>query len=169
MIGWEECLWNDQFYHTQWTAYGCVFAAVCDFFVCVWNISGTAQRICDKFTGKTCLVPRSDEFECQGQRSRLSGPKNGIFRPFQQPMCSLFGKTSLACSSCTVMYFLSVLMSWRSTFLIIVIVWQKTSHRIKKNIKYVKNWTKDSQCYIWGNHVQNMSHFIDDCVDLFLE
>ena len=29
------------------------------FFVCVWNISGTAERICAKFTGKTCLVPRS--------------------------------------------------------------------------------------------------------------
>jgi len=29
---------------------------MCDFFVCVWNISGTAERICAKFTGKTCLV-----------------------------------------------------------------------------------------------------------------
>jgi len=45
--------------------------AVCDFFVCVglWNVSGTAERICAKFTGnwgKTCLVPRLDEFEGQG-------------------------------------------------------------------------------------------------------
>ena len=55
------------------------FSAVCDFlfcfFVCESNISGTAERICAKFTGKTCLVPRSDEFECQGQRSRSQGTK----------------------------------------------------------------------------------------------
>jgi len=45
------------------------FSAVCDFlyvcflfFVCASNISGTAERICAKFTGKTCLVPLSDEF-----------------------------------------------------------------------------------------------------------
>jgi len=35
-----------------------------------WNISETAERICAKFTRKTCLVPRLEEFECQGQRSR---------------------------------------------------------------------------------------------------
>jgi len=45
-------------------------------------ISGTAERICDKFTGKTCLVPRWDKFEGQGQSSRLPGTKNGIFGPF---------------------------------------------------------------------------------------
>ena len=28
---------------------------------------GTAELICAKFTRKTCLVPRSDEFEGQGQ------------------------------------------------------------------------------------------------------
>jgi len=44
-------------------------------FVCESNISGTAERICAKFAGKTCLVPRSDEFECQGQRSRSPGTK----------------------------------------------------------------------------------------------
>jgi len=27
--------------------------------------------MCAKFTGKTCLVPRSDEFECQGQSSKV--------------------------------------------------------------------------------------------------
>ena len=39
------------------------------------SISGTAERIRAKFTWKTCLVPRSDEFECQvkGQRSRSPG------------------------------------------------------------------------------------------------
>jgi len=29
------------------------FGTVCDFFVCVWNISGIAERIYAKFTGKT--------------------------------------------------------------------------------------------------------------------
>jgi len=58
-----------------------VFGAVCDFFVCVWNISGTAERICAKFTGKTCLVPRSDEFEGQGQ--------------FRRPACGLCAEKHL--------------------------------------------------------------------------
>jgi len=40
-------------------------------FDCVWNVWGTAERIYAKFAGKTCLVPRSDEFECQGQRSMV--------------------------------------------------------------------------------------------------
>ena len=31
------------------------------------DISGSAERICDIFTQKTCLVSRSDEFEGQGQ------------------------------------------------------------------------------------------------------
>ena len=34
-----------------------------------------AERIWAKFTGKTCLVPRSDEFEYEGQRSRSPGTK----------------------------------------------------------------------------------------------
>jgi len=37
------------------------------FFVCHSNISGTAEWICAKFTEKTCLVHRSDEFKCQSQ------------------------------------------------------------------------------------------------------
>jgi len=32
-------------------------------------MAGTAERICAKFTQKTCLVLRSDELECQGQKS----------------------------------------------------------------------------------------------------
>jgi len=31
------------------------------------DISGAAERICVKFTRKTCLVPRSDEFEGQNR------------------------------------------------------------------------------------------------------
>ena len=42
--------------------------SVCGFFVCVRNISRIAERICAKFARKTCLVPRSGEFECQGRR-----------------------------------------------------------------------------------------------------
>ena len=56
------------------------------FFVCVWNISETAERICAKFTWKTCLVPRSDEFEGQDQRSRSPGTTKRHFRPFRRPV-----------------------------------------------------------------------------------
>ena len=52
------------------------------FFVCVLNISELAERICAKFTRKTCFVPCLDEFEGQRQRSRLPGIKDGIFWPF---------------------------------------------------------------------------------------
>jgi len=34
-------------------------------------MAGTAERICVKFTRKTCLVLRSDELECQGQKSKV--------------------------------------------------------------------------------------------------
>jgi len=34
-------------------------------------MAGTAERICAKFTRKTCLVLRADEFECQGQKSKV--------------------------------------------------------------------------------------------------
>jgi len=58
--------------------------SVCGVFVCVWNISGTAERICAKFTRKTCLVTHSEEFEGRGQRSRSPGTKHGyIFGPFR--------------------------------------------------------------------------------------
>jgi len=46
------------------------------------DISGTAERICAKFTGKTCLVFRSDKFEGQGQKSRSSGTKTAFFGAF---------------------------------------------------------------------------------------
>jgi len=39
------------------------------------DISGTAKLICDKFTRKMCLIPRSDEFEGQDQ--------------FRKPACDL--------------------------------------------------------------------------------
>ena len=35
-------------------------------------MAGTAERICAKFTPKTFLVLRSEEFECQSQRSKVN-------------------------------------------------------------------------------------------------
>jgi len=63
------------------------FCSLCDFvfFVCESNISGTAERICARFTGKICMVPHSDEFECQGQRSRSPGTKNVLCTPMTPP------------------------------------------------------------------------------------
>jgi len=62
------------------------FSAVCDFvflFACESNISGTAEQICAKFTGKTCLVPGTEEFECQSQRSKVkvTRDKNTLCTP----------------------------------------------------------------------------------------
>jgi len=56
-------------YRRQWTAEGAVFGAISLCFLFVYEIyrdSGTAERIYAKFTRKTCLVPRSDEFEGHG-------------------------------------------------------------------------------------------------------
>jgi len=47
------------------------FGAVCNIFVCVWNISRTAEPICAKYTQKMCLVRRSGKFEYQSQRSKI--------------------------------------------------------------------------------------------------
>jgi len=48
-------------------------------FLFVYEISrGTSERICSKFTRKTCLVSRSDEFEGQGHQ----GQKTAFFGPF---------------------------------------------------------------------------------------
>jgi len=52
----------------------------CDFFVSVWNISGTTEKICAKFTRKTCLVHRSDEFEGQGHQGQKKRVFSGYLR-----------------------------------------------------------------------------------------
>jgi len=44
--------------------------SACGFYVCVWNISRTAEWIFAKFTWKMCLVPRLDEFEGQGHQGQ---------------------------------------------------------------------------------------------------
>jgi len=65
---------------------------------CVWNISGTAERICAKFTWKTCLIPGLNEFEGQGQRSRSPGTKTAFSALLAVCVRFMFGKTSLASS-----------------------------------------------------------------------
>jgi len=67
------CWWLYLLPHTV-NCVGFCFSAVCDFlffFVCAAIIWGTPEWICAKFTGRTCLGPRLDEFECQGQRSKF--------------------------------------------------------------------------------------------------
>jgi len=63
-------------------------------FVYASNISGTAEWICAKFTRKTCLAPCSDEFECQGQRSRSPGTKTGKLLCHPQ--------LTMHCKACTI-------------------------------------------------------------------
>jgi len=48
------------------------------------NISETAERICARFTGKTRLVPCSDELECQGQRSKVKGQDHEVQKRFRR-------------------------------------------------------------------------------------
>jgi len=50
------------------------FHFVCLCCDCESNISGTTERICAKFTMTTCLVARTDEFECQGQGQMSMSP-----------------------------------------------------------------------------------------------
>jgi len=72
------------FYHCGSFCFWCRQSVV---FVCVWNISGTAERICAKFTQKACFVPRSDKSRSQ---VKVTKNKNGIFRPLWQPECGLW-------------------------------------------------------------------------------
>jgi len=69
------------------------------FFVCVWNVSGTAEQICTKFTRNTCLVPLSNEFEGQCQRSRSPGTKRHFSALLAACVWFVSGKTSLLSSS----------------------------------------------------------------------
>jgi len=72
----------------QWTVGGSVFGAVCD--VVYEMPCGTAERICAKFTWKTCLIPRADEFQCQGRSMfKVTRDRSGIFQPFRWPACDL--------------------------------------------------------------------------------
>jgi len=57
----------------------------------------TAERICAKFTQKICLVLRSDEFECQDQKSKVK-----VTRDKNRPVHSqhLRGMNGMECPRC---------------------------------------------------------------------
>ena len=65
------------------------------FFVCESNISGTAEQICSKFTEKTCLVPRSEEFECRGQSLKVKVTRDKT--SFGAPITLQQGRNSAVC------------------------------------------------------------------------
>jgi len=67
-------------------------------FVCASNISGNAERICAKFTVKTCLVAHSDEFLCQGQRSKVKVIREKIGKT------AALSPLTMYCKTCTVRY-----------------------------------------------------------------
>ena len=50
------------------------------------QMAGTTERICAKFTWKTCLVLRTYEFKCEGQRSGSPGTQNALCSP-NTPQC----------------------------------------------------------------------------------
>jgi len=66
-------------------------------------MAGTAERICAKFTPKTCLVLRSKEIECQGQRSKIKGQphqgQNTRCALTTPPRCARNGTASLQITS----------------------------------------------------------------------
>jgi len=64
-------------------------------------MAGTAERICTKFTRKTCLVLRSEKFECQGQRSKIKVTRNKkALCIYNTPRCRRNGTPSLQITSC---------------------------------------------------------------------
>ena len=74
------------FYRTQVRLF--LALSVITLFFCHSNrpILGTngSADFCANFTKKTCLVPRWDEFECQGQRSTSPGRAVNCHHPQQQ-------------------------------------------------------------------------------------
>jgi len=64
------------------------------FFVCVRNISGTAERICAKFTRKMRLVPRSESLKVKVKGQGHQGQKRHISALSATCMRFMFGKTS---------------------------------------------------------------------------
>jgi len=90
-------------YSTHWTADGSIFGAVRLCFFCVRNFLGSVERICAKFTQKTYLVPRSDEFEghVKGQGHGHQGQEphfSALLAACVSCVLFVFGKTSLAFS-----------------------------------------------------------------------
>ena len=104
-------------YCMQKTAEGFVFGAISLwFFVCVWNISGTAKRICAKFTRKRCLVPRSDEFEGH------QGQKRHFLALLMACVQFVFGKTSVVFSYHCYYYLLLTMWSYLQCIVYAVII-----------------------------------------------
>jgi len=73
---------------------------------------GTAERICAKFTQKTCLVPRSDEFEGRGHHfSALSGAACVQFVFGKRSLASSFSLFSFYCTFTVLFFNFTVLFS----------------------------------------------------------
>jgi len=106
-------------------------------FVCVWNISGA------KFTRKTCWVPRSDEFEGQGQKSRSPGIK----KTFLSVACVrfMFGKASLGSSyNC----FMCVHLRW---------AWRSSSRDVYQNSLFARDLICSEallNCWVLSNELR---------------
>jgi len=87
-------------YRTQWTAGGSVFGAVSlFFFVCVWNISGTAERHKEDVFGPSLGRVWRSKSKVKGQKSTSPEIKKRHFSALSGA-CVRFmvGKTSLASS-----------------------------------------------------------------------
>jgi len=56
--------------------------SVCGILFVYENVSGNAERICAKFTPKTYLVPRSNDFEVKIKGQGHQGQKRHFFCPF---------------------------------------------------------------------------------------
>jgi len=69
------------------------------FFVCESNIYGTAEWICAKFTGKTCLVPRLEYLNVKVTDHRLRLPGTKTHCPLPSPPGSDGMVPSAACSA----------------------------------------------------------------------
>jgi len=79
------------FFCTQWyEVRKFLFWALSVTFLCM-KYGLSRKPLNAKFTRKTSLVPRSDEFEGQGQRSKVkvTRDKKTAFRPFRRPACGL--------------------------------------------------------------------------------
>ena len=80
----------------------CVFGAVCDFCLCIWNISGIAERICAKFTGiRVWSLARTRlKVKVKGQRSKVKVTRAKRHLSDLSAACVrfMYGKTSLASS-----------------------------------------------------------------------
>ena len=78
------------------------------FLVCVWNISRTAERICAKFTRKTCLSFARMSLKVKVKGQGHQGQKRHFSALSAACMRFMFDKTSLASSYCCILVLLSL-------------------------------------------------------------